>query len=183
MSVLFSKYRSCNNTLESCFFQISSFFTCISAHNLCKDKESSSPGTSIRKKTYKQKRSIGSSSNDDGNGNKNGRKAIGLDWQNNNFARASHLFAHFLAFVAQLRHEFLISSALFMEVGEHKKRIFFLLLNLDTVLSDSTPEDFPNIWQIEGRWCLKRCEFTLCLRFVSYPEICYQSPPYLTQFY
>ena len=29
------------------------------------------------------------------------QKAIGLDWQNNNFARTSH----FLAFVARLRHE------------------------------------------------------------------------------
>ena len=37
-----------------------------------------------------------------------------------------------------------------MEVGEHKKRFFFLLLlNLDTILSDSTPEDFLNIRQIE----------------------------------
>jgi len=77
------------------------------------------------KKTYKLKSSIRTLRNDDGNDNKNGRKAIGLDWQNNNFARASHLFVHFLAFVAQLRHEFLISRALFMEVGEHKKRFFF----------------------------------------------------------
>ena len=30
---------------------------------------------------------------------------IGLDWQNNNFARASRFFAHFLAVVARLRHE------------------------------------------------------------------------------
>ena len=36
-----------------------------------------------------------------------------------------------------------------MEVGEHKKEFFFLLLNLDTVLSDSTPEDFLNIRQTE----------------------------------
>ena len=89
---------------------------------------------------------MGSLSNDDGDGNKNGRKPMGLYWQNNNFAHASHLSVHFVAFVAQLVHEFLISRALFMEVGEHKKRIFFfLLLNLDTVLSDSTPEDFLNI--------------------------------------
>ena len=53
-----------------------------------------------------------------------------------------------------------------------KKNFFFLLLNLDTVLSDSTPEDFLNIRQIEVLWSLKQCEFTLCLRFVC-PEICY----------
>ena len=28
-----------------------------------------------------------------------------LDWQKNNFARASRFFVHFLAVVAQLRHE------------------------------------------------------------------------------
>ena len=32
---------------------------------------------------------LGSLSNNDGDGNDNGKKAIGLDWQNNNFARAS----------------------------------------------------------------------------------------------
>ena len=44
-------------------------------------------------------------SNDDGDGNENGKKAIVLDWQNNNFARASRVFVHFLAVVARLRHE------------------------------------------------------------------------------
>ena len=33
------------------------------------------------------------------------QKTIGLDGQNNNFARASRFFAHFLAFVARLRRE------------------------------------------------------------------------------
>ena len=32
-------------------------------------------------------RSIGSLSNDDGDVNEDGKKAIGLDWQNNTFAR------------------------------------------------------------------------------------------------
>ena len=38
---------------------------------------------------------IGSLSNGDGNGNENGKRAIGLDKQNNNFARASRYFVHF----------------------------------------------------------------------------------------
>ena len=38
---------------------------------------------------------LGSLKNDDGNGNKNGKNAIGLDWQNNNFARASCFFVYF----------------------------------------------------------------------------------------
>ena len=32
---------------------------------------------------------LGSLSNDNGDGNENDKKGIGLDWQNNNFARAS----------------------------------------------------------------------------------------------
>ena len=47
----------------------------------------------------------GSLSNDDGDGNENGKKAIGLDWQNNNFARASRFFVHFFAVVARLQRE------------------------------------------------------------------------------
>ncbi|MCG8366340.1 MAG: hypothetical protein MJA27_23765, partial [Pseudanabaenales cyanobacterium] len=40
---------------------------------------------------------LGSLNNDDSDGNENGKKAIGLDWQNNNFARASRrLFCTFL---------------------------------------------------------------------------------------
>ena len=43
---------------------------------------------------------IGSSSNDDGDVNENGEKEISLDWQNNNFARASRFFVHFFTFSA-----------------------------------------------------------------------------------
>ena len=45
---------------------------------------------------------LGSLSNDDGDGNGNGRKTIGLDWKNNNFARASRFFVYFFAVVARL---------------------------------------------------------------------------------
>ena len=51
------------------------------------------------------RKSIESLSNDDGDGNENGKKAIGLDWLNNNFARASRFLEHFLAVVARLRRE------------------------------------------------------------------------------
>ena len=40
-------------------------------------------------------------SNEDGDGNENGKKAIGLGWQNNNFARTSRFFGHFLAVFAR----------------------------------------------------------------------------------
>ena len=44
--------------------------------------------------------------NDDGEGNENGKKAIGLNTQSNdNFARASRFFAHFSAVFARLQRE------------------------------------------------------------------------------
>ena len=48
---------------------------------------------------------LGSLSNDDGDVNENGKKAKGLDKQNNNFARASRFFVHFFAVTARLRRE------------------------------------------------------------------------------
>ena len=45
---------------------------------------------------------LGSSSNDS---NENSNKPIGIDWQNNNFARASRVFVHFFAVVARLQRE------------------------------------------------------------------------------
>ena len=47
----------------------------------------------------------GSVSNDDGDVNENGKKAIRLDRQNNKSARASRFFVHFFAATARLRHE------------------------------------------------------------------------------
>ena len=48
---------------------------------------------------------IGSLSNNDGDSNESGKKAIGLDWQNNNFACASRFFVHFFAITARLQSE------------------------------------------------------------------------------
>ena len=63
----------------------------------------------------------GSLINDDGDGNENGKKVIGLDWQNNNFARASRFFVHSFPFTAL----FLISG--FMEDVNIRQRFFFFL--------------------------------------------------------
>ena len=52
-----------------------------------------------------QSTTIESLSNDDGDGNENGKKAKGLDWQNNNFARALRFFVHFFAVAARLQRE------------------------------------------------------------------------------
>ena len=48
---------------------------------------------------------IGSLTNNDSDGNENGKKAIGLDWQNDNFARTSRFFVHFFAVAARLHRE------------------------------------------------------------------------------
>ena len=48
---------------------------------------------------------LGSFSNDDGDGTENGKKAVGLDEQNNNFGRAARFFVHFLAVFARLQRE------------------------------------------------------------------------------
>ena len=46
--------------------------------------------------------SLGSLNNDANKVNENGKKAVGLVWQINNFARASRFFAHFFAVIARL---------------------------------------------------------------------------------
>ena len=48
---------------------------------------------------------LGSLSNDDDDVNENAKKAIDLDWQNNNSACASRFFEHFFAVIARLRRE------------------------------------------------------------------------------
>ena len=56
---------------------------------------------------YENEKIPGSLCNDDsdGDGNENGKKAIGLEKQNNNFARSSRFFVHFSAVVARLQRE------------------------------------------------------------------------------
>ena len=48
---------------------------------------------------------MGSLRNNDGDSNENGKKATGLDKQNNNFASSSRFFVHFPAVVARLQRE------------------------------------------------------------------------------
>ena len=43
--------------------------------------------------------------NDDGEVIDNSKKAIGLDWHNDYFARASRFFVHFFVVTARLRRE------------------------------------------------------------------------------
>ena len=62
----------------------------------------------------------------------------------------THFSVHFLAVVARLRHETSQSNG---PAWWTQYTIFlFFFLNLDTVLSDSTPEKIANIWQVEWNW-------------------------------
>ena len=76
----------------------------------------------------------------DGDATRMEKKAIGLFWQNDNFARASRCFVHFLAVVARLPHETASASesTLRLEYVNATQKLF-----LDMVLSVSNPE--PNI--------------------------------------
>ena len=67
-------------------------------------------------------------SNDDGDFNENGKKAIGLDWQNNNdFARAAFLYISLPSL-----HDYYVKIPNFTFRGgrEHKTTLFFFSLNL-----------------------------------------------------
>ena len=65
----------------------------------------------VKKNTIKGQQTInscltrGSLSNNDSDSNENRKKAIGLDWQNDNFACVSCFFVHFLAVTTRPRHE------------------------------------------------------------------------------
>ena len=48
---------------------------------------------------------LGSLGNDDGDANENSKIAIGLEWQNNNSARASRFLVHFFTVAAWLQRE------------------------------------------------------------------------------
>ena len=84
----------------------------------------------INKKCFSHVASPGTLSNEDGDINENSKKAIGLDWQNNNFARASRVFVHFFAVIAQLGREPSQLISRFMEdvnTSKHKTKIFYFL--------------------------------------------------------
>ena len=92
----------------------------------------------------------GSLSNDYGDGNENGDKAIGLNWQNNNFARASRFFVHFPAVVARLQRETALSNFMFRRGREHKTTTFFFFSwTLMQSFRIQFQKTFVNIWRIK----------------------------------
>ena len=67
---------------------------------------------------------IGSLGNDDVDVNEDGKKAISLDWQNNNFPRTSRFFVHFFPVSALLRRE-TAQFHVFFWGREHKTTFYF----------------------------------------------------------
>ena len=99
-------------------------------------------------------------------GNENGKKAIGLDWQNNNFARASHLFVHFFAVAARVQRENALFQAL-SRTWTQDNDFLFLFLKFDTAFKNSTPAKCANIWRIE-RVGIKAIKFEVArIHFLS----------------
>jgi len=62
---------------------------------------------------------------DDGDGNENGKKAIGLYKKNNNFTRGLRFSVHFSAVAARLRHEIPNFTRPLYGVGENNTKILF----------------------------------------------------------
>ena len=75
-------------------------------------------------------------------------KTIGLDWQNNNFARASPFSVHFFAVAARVQRENALIQAL-SRTWTQDNDFLFLLLKFDTAFKNSTLEKCANIWRIE----------------------------------
>ena len=65
--------------------------------------------------------SVGSFSKDDGDGNEDGKKPTGLDWQNNNFARA----ARFLYIPLPSLYDYNVEVPNFTFCREHKTTTYF----------------------------------------------------------
>ena len=84
--------------------------------------------------------SLGSLSNDDGDVNKNVTKAIGLDWQNNNFTRAARFFVHFFSLPSLHDHDVKLPISRFLKDVNSSQR-----------LSISSPEYWLSLLEFNSR--------------------------------
>ena len=85
----------------------------------------------------------------DGKGNKDGKKELIYKAKQQLCTR--NVYTFFSHHCTTATWNFLILRARFM-VREHNTKMHVLFLNLDAVLSDSTPENFAKIWQIKWNW-------------------------------
>ena len=87
--------------------------------------------------------------------------------RNKNFARASRVFVHFFAVVAQPRVNYLISR-LVRTWTQDNDFLIPLLNSLQTGLKNSAPEKLTNTWQVEQHGILKSYEFWNGVRLRSH---------------
>ena len=80
-----------NLLLWHSFFDTRQANSCVQMNLQCWTKDTRTP-MHVGKFRGVLDQKLGNLSNDDGDGNENGRKAIGINWQNNHFARASRFF-------------------------------------------------------------------------------------------
>ena len=130
--------------------------------NITKEKPEQSKRRSREEgKHLWQRPLLGSLSNDDVN--ENGKKAKGLDWQNNNFARASRFFVHFFAVTARLRHEDVYFTR-FVEDVNARPRLSFSYLELSIqffgIQLQKRLPIFGELNEMEARLRLKERDFT-----------------------
>ena len=79
-----------------------------------------------------------------------------------------HAFLYnILAVVAGLRHETSNFTRTLYGVDEHNTKFSSSFSNLDTILSDSTTENFANIWQIKWNWIRSVNFETVWIHFLS----------------
>ena len=88
-----------------------------------------------REWTASELRELGSLSNDDGDGNEYGKKAKGLDKENNNFARASRFFV--------------VPNSRFVEDRNTGQQLSFSFLELWHSPSELNSQKIANIWRIK----------------------------------
>ena len=83
--------------------------------------------------------------------NENGKKAIGLDKQNNNFARASRFFVHFSTVIARLQSETAKFHVL-SRTGKIDNNLLFRFLNFDTysALEFNSKKGLPKFDEVNG---------------------------------
>ena len=92
----------------------------------------------------------GSLSYDDGDGNENGKKAIGLDLQNNNSALASRFFLHFFSVAARPQRE---SAKFHILSRSWTQDIDFFFFSWTLIQSFRIQlQKIANIWRTERVW-------------------------------
>ena len=91
---------------------------------------------------------IGNLSNDDSDGHENGQKAIGLDWQNKNLCTCITFFCTFLCRRCTTTTRNCLTSRFMQDVNK-RQQFYFIFPKLRYSPLESTPEKFPNAWQIK----------------------------------